>query len=1748
MRKKSLAMLLTLVMLLGLVSPAALAAEPGAEEEPVVLTVEEPQEYTADFATAAPVPSLMAVNSLAETGDFTSFGDQLANSTNAGYAQKIYQALCAAINGNEIRNGQPISVTLEEQNFDGTNQQEIADFVNSANSKATEMYAAARDAAAAFDRDHSDVFWTSGVKSQPFAAQNGTHISDTYSPTAGTYSIGVDVTLPLSVSWQSGGRNITQDIGTVTAAVQARANAARAAGDDYYTQLKTVHDWLTHNNAYNTAAATAGNSTDSTPWEAISALTGDTSLQPVCEGYARAFKLICDELRIPCVLVSGKGNGGEHMWNYVQMEDDKWYAVDVTWDDPTGGVNETSNESGDESDEYFLVGSTKLNADHTAQSNNFMQGGNYEFAYPTLSTTDYTRPKEVDTITVSAEGETTVAVPKAGATTEINLTAMAAYVGDVSTSEDVTTQATWTVVGSPVAGVSVGEKTGVVTIQPTAGEYSKETTVTVQAAYGGKTGTIAITLTKEAQQVKTITVTGKTSIQAPGSETYTAAGVDQYGAPMTPNVTWSVEGTPTGVTIDAQSGVLTVENTAASGSVTVKATDSASSVTGTLPVQITAASAVATTVEITSAGSVAVPTVDEIGGTANETLTLTATVKDQFDKDMSGAQVTWAIKGTAPAGVSLSGDVLTVTNQAAGGTVTVTATCDTKTAEQTISITKAPQAVTFIAIEEGAADTIIIPGSGSPDAEKTYTAKTYDQYGVEFGGDATTWSTEGTLPAGVTHDNNGKITVSNGATEGTFTLVAANNGHEARIEITVSTKPAPGLSRKDGGDDITVTYGETATGHTAAATSTGKITYSSDNPAVEVNPDTGALAIKGATTTPATIKATIEETADYAGASITYQVTVNQKELEITGLTAENRAYIAGNTSVTLTGGTLSGIVGNDDVTCVIPTSGTMADADAGTNKPVAVTTPSLEGANAGNYTLKAITGITVNIDKAKPDVGTVSKTSPATIFTSTSSDGVTLSCDGTDAGNGTLALDSTTFTVGTKAYGWTFTPDDKNNYEVVTGTIELTVEADTLESIEIATNPDKTEYKFGETFDPTGMVVKATFASGAEIDPVSLDQLSYSKDPLAVGTDKITISYTNNGVTKTADVTITVAKADATAAMQSANGTIMANQSGSVNLNLPEGATATIQGSAPAEVVNAKVDGSTLTYTGSEDVKDGTKYTVTISVTSTNYNDYEIEVTLTGTDKITPTGSPTLSTTTLTYGQTLSEITLSGSMQGESAMVAGTFTWNAPNTVPNAGTYTAVWTFTPSDTTRYTTATGSVTITVNKATPTGAPKYTAISTSGKTLKDAGLTTEGGTFSVPGTVAWELDETTAVQANTYYKWIFTPDSSNYEQLTGTIQLWHRSSSGGGSSSGGSSSGGNKTETDTNPDGSTTTTVTSSNGTVTETTKYPDGSKEVVETKKDGTVTTTVTDKAGNETETVENPDGSSRTTVDNANGSGSVTTVSEDGQVSASVNLPLKVIEDAAEQGEAVTLPMPSVPNAYNRADAATVTVDLPAGRSARVEIPVARVTSGTVAILVGADGTETVLRTSLTTADGVTATLSDGDTVKIVDNSKTFSDVSNSYWAVDAINFATSRELFAGNTATTFNPAGTTNRQQVWMVLARLEGNSPANMSAAKTWAVDNGISDGSNPTGTMTRQQLATMLYRYAQSKGLGFTGQWAYQLDFTDVASVSSYAYEAMCWMNMNGIIGGMGDGTLNPQGSATRAQVAAILQRFVTVVNG
>ena len=159
------------------------------------------------------------------------------------------------------------------------------------------------------------------------------------------------------------------------------------------------------------------------------------------------------------------------------------------------------------------------------------------------------------------------------------------------------------------------------------------------------------------------------------------------------------------------------------------------------------------------------------------------------------------------------------------------------------------------------------------------------------------------------------------------------------------------------------------------------------------------------------------------------------------------------------------------------------------------------------------------------------------------------------------------------------------------------------------------------------------------------------------------------------------------------------------------------------------------------------------------------------------------------------------------------------------------------------------------------------------------------------------------------------------------------------------------------------------------------------------------------------------------------------------------------------------------------------------------------------------------------------------------FIDVSDSFWAHDEIAWAYENGYMSGASATAFNPGGTVSRQQVWMILARIAGENPANMAEAKAWAITSGVSDGSSPGGSVTRQQLAALLYRYTQSQGQGFTGTWAFPLDYPDADQVADYAYEALCWMTMHGVLGGMADGTLNPGGTATRAQLAVMLYRYM-----
>lgn len=165
------------------------------------------------------------------------------------------------------------------------------------------------------------------------------------------------------------------------------------------------------------------------------------------------------------------------------------------------------------------------------------------------------------------------------------------------------------------------------------------------------------------------------------------------------------------------------------------------------------------------------------------------------------------------------------------------------------------------------------------------------------------------------------------------------------------------------------------------------------------------------------------------------------------------------------------------------------------------------------------------------------------------------------------------------------------------------------------------------------------------------------------------------------------------------------------------------------------------------------------------------------------------------------------------------------------------------------------------------------------------------------------------------------------------------------------------------------------------------------------------------------------------------------------------------------------------------------------------------------------------------------------------FADVPEDAWCREAVEYVYEKRMMMGTEATRFSPAENCTRAMVWTLLSRDAGATLTQSEGeewyadALAWAVNAGISDGANPLGTLSREELATMLYRYAQRSGEGFTGSWMFLLRNPDAHTISPWANEAMHWCVMKGILSGRADGTLDPQGEATRAEVAAVMMRFM-----
>lgn len=236
---------------------------------------------------------------------------------------------------------------------------------------------------AAFVYDYPQVFWMRGVKAtyqySVLTFEQGTKKKYSVEKININPEFYFDVSKNLIEEFDQGIEKAAMDINTIV-----------DDEDTIYEKAKAIHDWINGQVSYNDEAAD-GSDPEKYAYAhtAYPVFGAEKEKKVVCEGYAKAFKILCDYFDIPCVLASGMAytgadsSGEPHMWNIMQMPDGKWYGVDTTWDDSGDGGYDT----------YFAVGaeSPGFNSDFSTEHVLYtrLNDGAKDFVYPPLSKTSY---------------------------------------------------------------------------------------------------------------------------------------------------------------------------------------------------------------------------------------------------------------------------------------------------------------------------------------------------------------------------------------------------------------------------------------------------------------------------------------------------------------------------------------------------------------------------------------------------------------------------------------------------------------------------------------------------------------------------------------------------------------------------------------------------------------------------------------------------------------------------------------------------------------------------------------------------------------------------------------------------------------------------------------------------------------------------------------------------------------------------------------------------------------------------------------------------------------------------------------------------------------------------------------------------------------------------------------------------------------------------------------------------------------
>ena len=878
----------------------------------------------------------------------------------------------------------------------------------------------------------------------------------------------------------------------------------------------------------------------------------------------------------------------------------------------------------------------------------------------------------------------------------------------------------------------------------------------------------------------------------------------------------------------------------------------------------------------------------------------------------------------------------------------------------------------------------------------------------------------------------------------------------------------------------TVTYGQE---FTLTASQTGDTTSANKKWTWDYDRECFKLVGPNANTETITLQA-IKAGTPSKGITVTYEsgthkgsktVTpgVAQKEVIVSGITASSKPYDGTpNATVNASGAIITGKETGDNLTVSVSAGSTFDSADVG-SRTVTLGALTLGGASAGNYKLAAsgnqttaTANITVRDLTVKPDSGqrkTFGDADPALTY----------------AYSGEVSGETPVFDGALSREAG----EDVGQYDITKGSLEPK-DSGTFK----AANYNLVLDTAVVTFE----ITKGTYGGSAPTKTVNILK-NYA------GVQTGTLTAADFFTTAPAEAKITAAHPDSTP----------------INMMSLAGADAS----------------GNFTYASKTNITAASDESWTVTISSKNYTDITTaELIFKPVDKIDVNAQITFPNGTLTYnsaGQKYEKATISGVSGGtwnytyvaNSGTGASLDSAGLPKT---AGTYTVTAKY--EDDAHI--GAKNATLTVSKATPTGAPTCTKITTSGKTLADAPLAI-GTIAPAGGTLAWDMAANTIVAANTAYGWTYTPaDTANYKALTGSLTPYAVSSGGGGG--GGSAA-----------------TPSVSDKAAKELKNAKEGSTVAIDMKGETKLPASVTKEIAGKDVTVELDMGGgmvwSFNGLDVPKGGVSLNL----GVKTGTKTIPAKVIN--ALTGEATTIQLQLNHNG-------------PFGMSLKLSVDLGKKHDGLYANLYiyNPKSGELEFQSAGMISGGKASWVFDhaSDYAIVIDKEShepvTFPDVPDTAYYAEAVNWAVAKKITEGIGNKLFGSNDPCTRAQIVTFLWRAAGSpGPKTMSGfsdvpadsyyakAVAWAVENGITGGTgdgkfSPDATCTRAQAVTFLYRASGMPAV--SGNAA----FSDVATNAYYA-AAVKWAEKNGITGGIGGGLFGSDNNCTRAQIVTFLFR-------